>query len=322
MNKTVNNRVIPIRPFVLQKALFCFIGIVFIGLMSVENTVQANSGLQVERSACSIDSIRNKQRSYNIESLNKKGTRLKSLNIEVQTGLLELPRLDFDLVSTTPHDVHAYTQGLVYYKGYLYESTGGLGLSELRKVELKTGKVIKFKKLPDSYFAEGLAVSNNHLVQLTLKKNVALVYDIGDFKEINQFSFTGDGWGIVESGSDLLISDGSSLLQRVDAGSFKLEQKVNVTVNGEELHGINEMENIDGMIYANVWPTDCIAVIDSDKYNVVAWLDLSSLYPENKRLNKSSVLNGIAYDVEKRQLLVTGKNWPYIYHLNLKQYPD
>ena len=181
--------------------------------------------------------------------------------------------------------------------------------------------MIQFKKLPSNYFAEGLERVNNRLIQITLKKNTAWVYNMADLTVIDQFEFSGNGWGLVNVGDDLIISDGSSILRRISIKDYRSLSQHDVTVNGVKLEGINEMEYINGMIYANVWPTDCIAIIDPEKHQVAGWIDLSQLYPEEERLNPHSVLNGIAYDPLHDKMLVTGKHWPQIYHLKLKRYP-
>ncbi len=322
MNKTVKDSSNKIRPFAKQKALFYFTGLMCAGIVSANQQPQSDNELVFESADCSIGAIQDKQKKYRNKLRNTRyfpGEFNALKNESRRPNITDIVNIEFRLIKTTPHDVKSYTQGLSYYNGYIYESTGGLGFSELRKLELETGKLIKFKKVADEYFAEGLAVSNNQLVQLTLKKNVAFIYDIQDLKEVDKFSFSGDGWGVVSLGEELIISDGTAELQRVSANNHQHISRAKVMVSGVELQGVNEMEYINGMIYANIWPTDCIAVIDPLKFNVEAWLDLSSLYPANRRLSESSVLNGIAYDVENKVLLVTGKNWPEIYHLKLNE---
>ena len=158
--------------------------------------------------------------------------------------------------------------------------------------------------------------------QLTLKKNTALVYDANNLNILGEFEFSGNGWGLVNVDNDLLISDGSSTLKRINNKTYGFINNVKVTVKGQGLDGINEMEYINGMIYANIWPTDCIAIIDPKIYQVAAWIDLSRLYPEDKRLNPHAVINGIAYDSLNDMILVTGKYWPHIFHLKLNKYPS
>lgn len=337
-----------IRPFAVQKALFFFIGIVFYSFMFEPGLARANNDLppaeqkhalneiaviaddpkigelKLDVGSCALESIQHKQRHYKkqvfLENFHPFGTSdsrarpagLKSRQIE---------EIGFKVIATTPHDIGAYTEGLVYHQNYLYESTGGLGASDIRKVDLVTGRVISVKQLPDNLFAEGLALVDNRLIQITLKKNLALIYDIENFKVLDKFKFSGDGWGIVAIDNSLLISDGSSMLRRINVKDHQLLTEDRVTANGVELEGINEMENVNGMIYANIWPTDCIAIIDPEKHKVVAWINLTGLYPEDKRLNPSSVLNGIAYESSQNKLFVTGKYWPHIYHLKLDRYP-
>lgn len=230
---------------------------------------------------------------------------------------LALKNINYHVDFTTPHDTNAYTQGLVYFNSFLYESTGGLGLSELRKVDINTGKIVQRKTLASHYFAEGLARFKQHLIQLTLKKNQALVYDINSLNKLGHFQFTGDGWGLVEINNTLLMSNGTSQLREFNPHTHKQISEHSVTANGSALQGINEMENVNGLIFANIWPSDCIAIIDPETYQVDAWINLASLFPEYKRFNPSAVLNGIAFNPDKQQLLVTGKYWPEVFHLTL-----
>ena len=309
-----------IRPFVFQKALFFICTILFFVIVLSNGMALASDG----HALCSIESIQNKQKSYkkNKDKYNEYGALIDKTETKIKS--VPLNNIEFKISQTTPHDIKAFTQGLIYYQNFLYESIGGLGFSEIRKVSIKTGKIIKSSKLPVHYFAEGLERINNKIIQLTLKKNIALVYDINNFNMRGKFEFSGNGWGLVKVDNDLLISDGSSTLKRINNKTYDPLplSNVKVTVKGQDLDGINEMEYINGMIYANIWPTDCIAIIDPKKYRVAAWIDLSRLYPEDKRLNPNAVINGIAHDSLNDTLLVTGKYWPHIFHLKLKKYPS
>lgn len=337
-----------IRPFEKQKALFFFSGLLFCSFMFDTGLARAsNNQLLVEQQylfnkttvsianekvdragtstdSCTLESIEHKQRYYKKERYSESfylpdASDRKRESTGSKPG--QITAIGFKVIAKTPHDINAYTQGLVYHLDYLYESTGGLGTSEIRKIDLATGQVINRKQLANNFFAEGLTLVDKQLIQITLKKNIALVYDINDFKVIDQFEFPGDGWGIVALDNNLLISDGSSILRRINIKNYQLSGEHQVTVNGNALEGINEMENINGMIYANIWPTDCIAVIDTASYQVVAFINLTGLYPEDKRLHSSSVLNGIAYVHGQDKLLVTGKYWPQVYHLKLNGNP-
>lgn len=310
-----------IRPFVFQRALFFICTILFIVILN--GTAFASD----RHASCSIESIQNKQKSYkkNKDKYNEYGALIDKTETKIKSvplNELKINNVEFKVSQTTPHDIKAFTQGFIYYQKFLYESIGGLGFSEIRKVDLKSGKVIKYSKLPVHYFAEGLERINNKIIQLTLKKNTALVYDINGLNILGEFEFSGNGWGLVNVDDNLLISDGSSTLKIINNKTYNPISNVKVMVKGQGLDGINEMEYIKGMIYANIWPTDCIAIIDPKKYQVAAWIDLSRLYPEDKRLNSHSVINGIAYNSLNDTLLVTGKYWPYIFHLKLKKYPS
>lgn len=320
----------PLRPFVFRKALSFFIAFVFCDCLLAEEIKNTDSNgvfiydNLINTAVCDIESIKLKQALYKTDAQKAKYNQVSVSKKSPETIIPSSEKIEeigFNLIETTPHNTDAYTQGLVYYRNHLYESTGGLGLSDIRKIDLATGRVIKFKALPDKYFAEGITLVGNRLIQLTLKKNTALVYDINSLELLDQFEFSGDGWGVVKINNNLLLSDGSSVLRRVNLENYQLQEERQVTVNGIELEGINEMEIINGMIYANIWPTDCIAIIDPEEYRVVAWLNLTGLYPEDKRLNSSSVLNGIAYEPSQHKLMVTGKNWPYIFHLSLNEFP-
>ncbi len=289
-------------------------------LVNNENVTKQSNGLSVSMHGCDISAIQKIQFKYNepiVDDWRVQRNRLNKNPLKSVSSTKKIKQLAFSVDRITPHDENAFTQGLAYYKGALYESTGGLGDSQLRKLNVSTGEVIQVKKLPDYYFAEGLTRINAQLVQLTLKKNVAQVYDINSFDLIDQFGFKGDGWGLVALNGDLVISDGSSVLKKISANDFSLIEEINVTANGIALTGINEMEVVEGWLFANILPTNCVAVIDTVKFTVIGWLNLAALYPEKQRANVFSVLNGLAYDDVEKTLLVTGKYWPKIYHLKL-----
>ncbi len=233
----------------------------------------------------------------------------------------QIPQSEFDVIDKTPHDKTAFTQGLVFYQNYLYESIGLLGSSEIRKTDIKTGRIIKNKKLSTQYFAEGLALLKNQLVQFTLKKNTAFIYNVNSLDLLRELTYKGDVWGAVGVDSSMLLSDGTEFIRWIDPIDFSLIKSSQVLVGNRPLKGINELEFINGMLYANVWPTDCIAIIEPVKFQVVAWINLSEIYKADVRVHSSAVLNGIAYQPDENVLFVTGKNWPFIYHIKLKNYP-
>ncbi|VAW53820.1 hypothetical protein MNBD_GAMMA07-89 [hydrothermal vent metagenome] len=344
-----------IRRFEFQKALLfflCYAGLFFILVVQDVKPAVANSdnkdqrygspqsaanssiklgyneGAQeigVSSSACDISSIQLLQFEYNY--LDDKDLSFAESyasykqSIELTNKLTAkhqaIKQIDFEILATSPHDINAYTQGLVYFQNALYESTGGIGRSELRQLNIKTGKVIHVKKIMDHYFAEGLTRVGQHLIQLSLKKNIAHIYTLKNFELIHKFQFKGDGWGLVEKDNELLISNGSAKLQRVSTKNYTMIKEENVTVKGVALKGINEMEMVEGWLFANILPTNCIAIIDPVNYQVVAWLNLEKIYPESERLNSFSVLNGMAYNKAEKILMVTGKYWPQVFHLKL-----
>lgn len=213
------------------------------------------------------------------------------------------------------HDASAFTQGLVYYRGYLYESTGRYGASSVRKVELETGKVIAERALPGRYFGEGLAVVGDRLVQLTWREGTGFVYDPESLELLDTFHYPTQGWGLAYDGAWLLMSDGSATLYRLDPETFGIIATIQVKDPGGPVERLNELELIDGRLYANVWQEDRIAQIDPSSGRVTAWIDLGTL--AEKAGEGAGVLNGIAYDDVNRRLLVTGKLWPKLLAIDM-----
>lgn len=214
-----------------------------------------------------------------------------------------------------PHDPTAFTQGLVLHEGRLFESTGLHGESSLREVDLKTGAVLRQVNLAKQYFGEGLAVSGDQLVQLTWQNNVALNYGLEDFKLRGVHQYSGEGWGLCVDGQRFIMSDGSATLTFRDPDTFRATGALAVTLSGEPLEHLNELECVDGTVYANVWLTDLIVRIDSGTGIVTAVIDTSELLSSEERaaLSPDAVLNGIAYDGDTDAFLITGKLWPAIY---------
>lgn len=227
------------------------------------------------------------------------------------------PHLTFKVVHEYPHDPKAFTQGLIYLDGALYESTGLNGHSSLRKVQLETGKVLQQYDLPDRYFAEGLTNWKATLIQLTWMAHVGFVYHRSDFKSERQFSYEGEGWGLTQDGTDLIMSDGSTSLRYLDPKSFRVVKTLTVNDGGEPVQNLNELEYIRGRIYANVWQTDQIAEISPETGKVVIWIDLDGLLKAADRTASVDVLNGIAYDAKADRLFVTGKLWPKLFEIKL-----
>ncbi len=223
----------------------------------------------------------------------------------------------YRVVHAHPHDQTAFTQGLVYADGHLYESTGLVGHSSLRMENLDTGRILQFHDVPGPYFAEGLTEWGNKLIQLTWQSHKGFVYDRFTFKLIRSFPFDGEGWGLTQDGTNLIASDGTATLRFLDPTSFKVVRKLKVKDHGVSVTQLNELEYIHGEIYANVWHTNRIARIDPRNGKVMGWIDLSGLMPGPERQNPEAVLNGIAYDPIRDRLFVTGKYWPEIFEIKV-----
>jgi len=232
-------------------------------------------------------------------------------------------RLRVNVVVTHPHDPRAFTQGLVYQDGTLYEATGLYGRSSIRRVDLASGEVLASEDLPREYFGEGLALVGDRFFQLTWENGVALERRREDLSVLREIPYEGEGWGLCYDGTRLVMSDGSADLFFRNADTFELEGHIGVTLDGEPLDQLNELECVDGLIYANVWQSDYIARIDPSTGRVTAWIDtaLHEGSPEGARMLEPSdaehadVLNGIAYVPERRRFLVGGKEWPHLFEV-------
>jgi glutamine cyclotransferase len=219
-------------------------------------------------------------------------------------------------VNTYPHDTGDFTQGLAFADGILYEVTGLKGHSSLREVDLETGEVVRILDLSDVYFGEGITVWGDRIVQLTLSARTGFVYDAATFILLREFTYTTGGWGITSDGERLIMSDGTSMLHFLDPDSFQRTGQVIVRDGNRPIIGLNELEYIDGEIFANVWQTDLIARISPKTGEVTAWIDLTGLLEPGERRG-TDILNGIAYDAEGKRLFVTGKLWPYLYEIEI-----
>lgn len=232
------------------------------------------------------------------------------------TGGGQVPLWQGRIVAEYPHDRQAFTQGLLVWDGYLYESTGGYGRSSLRKVEITTGRVVRQRALDKAYFGEGLALHNDRLYQLTWKSGIAFVYHPESFELLARHRYQGEGWGLTGDGERLILSDGTAELRFMDPDSFRERGRLGVTDRGRPLAGINELEYIDGEIWANIFHRDRIARISPDSGRVLGWVDLGHLRPRELR-SRGEVLNGIAWDGEHDRLYVTGKNWPTLFQIEI-----
>lgn len=225
--------------------------------------------------------------------------------------------LEAEVVNIYPHDPGAFTQGLIYLDGFLYESTGRLGQSTLRKVELETGRVLQSHSLDEDLFGEGLAAWNGRLTQLTLFAEKAYVYNLETFDVLEVIPYDGEGWGLASAGDLLVMSDGSPVLRYLNPETFEVARRVTVTDRGEPVKRLNELEMIEGFLFANVLFEDRIAIIDPDFGVVKAWLNLELLLAPGEESRRADVLNGIAYDREQKRLFVTGKLWPKLFEIRL-----
>lgn len=225
----------------------------------------------------------------------------------------------YELVNTYPHDPDAYTQGLLYYKGELYESTGQTGESDLRRVEIKTGKPLENVNLKDSYFGEGLALYEDKLYQLTWKSNICLVYDLGTLEEVGTFSYPTEGWGITATHNSLIMSDGSENLYIKDPVTFSDLSKLQVYDNKGSIDNLNELEYANGLIFANVYQTETIVIIDPFTGGVVGKLDLTGIFNKANYGRRLDVLNGIAYNYDSDTYFVTGKYWPKMFEIKINK---
>lgn len=221
----------------------------------------------------------------------------------------------YRVVNVYPHDPNAYTQGLIYRDGFLFESTGINGQSSLRKVKLETGQVVQQHRLDHTYFAEGLAELNGQLFQLTWRSNLAFVYDAGTFALRRTFGYSGEGWGLTHNQKELILSDGTQFLRFLDPNTFRETRRVVVKDGETPVQQLNELEYVRGEIYANVWHTDRIARIAPQTGQVTGWIDLQGLLSPVYRLDAEAVLNGIAYDAASSRLFITGKLWPQLFEI-------
>ncbi len=225
------------------------------------------------------------------------------------------------VVRAYPHDRTAYTQGLLYHGGFLYESTGGHGRSSLRKTELASGRVLRIHRLEERLFGEGLAHWKRRLIQLTWQSGVGIVYDRETFREVKRFSFDGEGWGLAVDQRRLIRSDGTAVLRFLDPETFRETGRVTVTDGKRPIPQLNELEAVRGEVFSHVWGTDRIARIDPATGVVRAWLDLSALVRSLDRTFPVDVANGIAWDARGNRLFVTGKLWPALFEIRVPPGP-
>ena len=226
-------------------------------------------------------------------------------------------RYTYRVIASHPHDPEAFTQGLLFADGQLYESTGGYGQSSLRIVDLASGRVLRERQLPDNRFGEGLALNGGRLHQLTWKAGDGFIHDATTLAPIGEFRYGGEGWGLAANADSLVMSDGTAELRFLDPATLTEVRRLQVRDGTEPVADLNELEFVEGDLYANVWPSDRIAIINPANGQVRGWLDLTGLLPLVFRTPRTDVLNGIAYDDAGKRLFVTGKHWPRLFQIEV-----
>jgi glutamine cyclotransferase len=241
----------------------------------------------------------------------------QSTNTASSAASTPTPYYTYEIVNTFPHDHGAFTQGLLYLDGALYESTGLNGRSSLRKVDLQTGTVLKELDVPHEYFAEGLAALNGKLYQLTWQNQKGFIYNLETFDQEGEFTYSGEGWGLTTDGQSLIMSDGTAQIRFLDPTTFHVKRTINVQDHGRPIIHLNELEYVKGEIFANIWTTEFVARIDPATGNVLGAIDFHGLLSLEERRD-TDVLNGIAYDAAGDRLFITGKLWPRLFEIRLK----
>jgi glutamine cyclotransferase len=227
-----------------------------------------------------------------------------------------IPVLSATVVKSYPHDPHAFTQGLEFFDGYLYESTGRQRQSTLRQTVIETGKVVKSVRLPDESFGEGLTIFHGKIYQLTWLEKTGFIYDLRTFRKLGKFSYSTEGWGLTHDDASLILSDGTNRLQYIDPASFQVTKTLEVFAGSEAVTNLNELEFVRGEIWANVWHSDRIARIDPTSGQVTSWIDLTAIAEKDPH-EQEDVLNGIAWDPRRQRLFVTGKNWAKLFEIKV-----
>lgn len=240
----------------------------------------------------------------------------------VSAAAAATPEYGYRVVHTYPHDTSAFTEGLFYLDGHLYESTGQNGRSEIRKEELATGKVLQRQSIPPQFFGEGIVAWEDRLYELTWQSHVGFVYDLDTFRPLAKFGYPGEGWALTRDDRRIIMSDGTPELRLLDPATMKELGRLKVTDEGRPVVNLNEVEVVKGEILANVWETNRIARIDPKTGHVTGWIDLSGLLsPTESPADSNGVLNGIAYDAKGDRLFVTGKLWPKLFEIKLVRKP-
>ncbi|WLI87727.1 glutaminyl-peptide cyclotransferase [Massilia sp. R2A-15] len=241
-----------------------------------------------------------------------------ALLLATGTAQAAIPIYAFMVKHAYPHDTGAFTQGLYIKDGALFESTGLKGQSSIRRVQLETGRVLQKKDIAAEFFGEGIAPVGNEIVSLTWTTQVGFVYDAKTFALKRKFSYTGEGWGLTGNGAHLFMSDGTAAIRVLDPKTLAEVRRIQVSAEGRPIASLNELEWVDGQLFANVWGSDVIARIDPETGKVVGWIDLTGLADKDwKGMGPDDVLNGIAWDAQHKRLFVTGKHWPKLFEIEL-----
>jgi len=229
------------------------------------------------------------------------------------------PIFTYEIVNVFHHDPDAFTQGLQYYNEELYESTGLNGRSSLRRVDLKTGEVLQKIDIDKQYFGEGMTIFGGKIYMLTYQTHIGFIYDLKTFKQLGTWQYEGEGWGLTNDGTNLIMSNGSNKINYLDPQTLAIVKTLEVTDENFLVENLNELEYIKGEIYANIWMTDRVAKIDPATGKVIGWIELAGLLTPQERTEKVDVLNGIAYDEKTDRIFVTGKLWPKLFEIKLKK---
>jgi len=242
------------------------------------------------------------------------------------TSPVPLPVAGYEVVASYKHDGDAFTQGLLYRDGFLYESTGQFGESTLRKVDYKTGKSLQKYKVPKDFFAEGIAVVNDEIYQLTWQSGVGFVYSLSGFKLLREFRYSGQGWGLTFDGTSLYQSDGTHIIRVIDPKTYRTMRTITVNKeDGKPLMKLNELEWVKGELWANIWHSEeigkpnHIARINPSTGKLIGWINLSGISPKDTKRDDENTMNGIAYDPDGDRIFVTGKNWKNLYEIKLRK---
>jgi glutamine cyclotransferase len=239
-------------------------------------------------------------------------------SINSSLNAASIPVFGYEVVNTYPHDPYAFTQGLVYDDGFLYEGTGLNGQSTLRRVDTASGRVLLQTNISSEFFGEGIAIWKDRLIQLTWRSNLGFVYGKENLTRIGNFSYPTEGWGLTSDGERLIMSDGTETLYFLDPVTLARVREIRVTAIGEPVKGLNELEYIKGKIYANTWPSNRIVIISPDNGSVMGVINLQGILKKSDiQGKKADVLNGIAYDMKTDRLFVTGKWWPRLFEIRL-----